>query len=47
MCFFDNVGGDILDIALDHIKDRARVVICGAISQYGSFETEKTSSSRP
>ena len=39
--FFDNVGGDILDIALDHIKDRARVVICGAISQYGSFETEK------
>ena len=39
--FFDNVGGDILDIALDHIKDRARVIICGAISQYGSFETEK------
>ena len=39
--FFDNVGGDILDIALDHIKDRARIVICGAISQYGNFETEK------
>ena len=39
--FFDNVGGDILDIALDHIKDRARVVICGAISQYAKFETEK------
>jgi NADPH-dependent curcumin reductase CurA len=39
--FFDNVGGDLLDIALYHIKDRARVVICGAISQYGSMETEK------
>jgi NADPH-dependent curcumin reductase CurA len=39
--YFDNVGGDMLDIALDHIKERARVVICGAISQYGSFETEK------
>jgi hypothetical protein len=39
--FFDNVGGDILDIALDNIRERARVVICGAISQYGNFETEK------
>lgn len=33
--FFDNVGGDILDIALDNIRERGRVVICGAISQYG------------
>lgn len=32
--FFDNVGGDILDAALDNIALRARVVICGAISQY-------------
>ena len=32
--FFDNVGGEILDIALDNLKERARVVICGAISQY-------------
>jgi hypothetical protein len=32
--YFDNVGGELLDIALDHIRDRARVVICGAISQY-------------
>ena len=32
--FFDNVGGEILDDVLDHIRDRARVVICGAISQY-------------
>ena len=32
--FFDNVGGDILDTVLDQLAMRARVVICGAISQY-------------
>ncbi len=32
--FFDNVGGEILDTALRSINRRARVVICGAISQY-------------
>ncbi len=32
--FFDNVGGELLDIALDHIRERGRIVICGAISQY-------------
>ena len=32
--FFDNVGGEILDAVLDQIRERARVVICGAISQY-------------
>ena len=32
--FFDNVGGEILDVALDNIRERGRVVICGAISQY-------------
>lgn len=32
--FFDNVGGDILDAALDNLAMRARVVICGAVSQY-------------
>jgi len=32
--FFDNVGGEILDIVLDQLAMRARVVICGAISQY-------------
>jgi len=32
--FFDNVGGEILDVALDQIRVGARVVICGAISQY-------------
>lgn len=32
--FFDNVGGEILEIAIDNIRERGRVVICGAISQY-------------
>jgi NADPH-dependent curcumin reductase CurA len=32
--FFDNVGGENLDVVLDQIKLGARIVICGAISQY-------------
>lgn len=34
--FFDNVGGDTLDAALARINIGARVVICGAISQYNN-----------
>jgi NADPH-dependent curcumin reductase CurA len=32
--YFDNVGGEILDIALANLADRARVVLCGGISRY-------------
>jgi NADPH-dependent curcumin reductase CurA len=32
--FFDNVGGEILDAGLVHLRRHARVVLCGAISQY-------------
>jgi NADPH-dependent curcumin reductase CurA len=32
--YFDNVGGEILDAALANLRMHARVVICGAISQY-------------
>jgi len=32
--FFDNVGGDILDAALERLALRGRVVLCGSISQY-------------
>ena len=34
--YFDNVGGDILDAVLARLAMRARVVICGAISQYNN-----------
>ena len=34
--YFDNVGGDILDIALSKLRLHARIVICGAISQYNN-----------
>ena len=36
--YFDNVGGEILDDALANIALRARVVLCGAISQYNAIE---------
>jgi NADPH-dependent curcumin reductase CurA len=34
--YFDNVGGEILDAALAHLTRHARVIICGAISQYNN-----------
>jgi len=39
--YFDNVGGEILDLALTRIRRNARIVICGAISQYNNKEAIK------
>jgi NADPH-dependent curcumin reductase CurA len=36
--YFDNVGGEILNTALRNLNLHARVVICGAISQYNATE---------
>jgi NADPH-dependent curcumin reductase CurA len=36
--YFDNVGGEILDIALSMLARRARVIVCGAVSQYNNLE---------
>ncbi len=32
--YFDNVGGEILDLVLERINDGAQIVLCGAISHY-------------
>ena len=34
--YFDNVGGEILDAALTRLARGARIVICGAVSQYNA-----------
>ena len=34
--YFDNVGGELLDIALSKIKRNGKIVLCGAISVYGT-----------
>jgi NADPH-dependent curcumin reductase CurA len=34
--YFDNVGGEILDIVLTRLARHARVVLCGSISQYNN-----------
>ncbi len=36
--YFDNVGGEILDAALARLARHARVVLCGAISQYNASD---------
>lgn len=32
--YFENVGGSILEAALDHLRLRARIVLCGMIATY-------------
>jgi NADPH-dependent curcumin reductase CurA len=36
--FFDNVGGPVLDAVLDRLAFRAKVTICGAVSQYNHMD---------
>jgi NADPH-dependent curcumin reductase CurA len=39
--YFDNVGGEMLDEVLMHIREQGRVIACGAISTYSSFNQQR------
>lgn len=39
--YFDNVGGDILEACMNHLRPKARIVICGAIAGYNDFSKIK------
>lgn len=39
-CYFDNVGGPISDAVFPVINDKARIAICGQISQYNLAKPE-------
>ena len=36
--YFDNVGGDHLEAAIDHLRPHGRVAMCGAIAQYNATD---------
>jgi NADPH-dependent curcumin reductase CurA len=38
--YFDNVGGQILDAVLTRLARGARIVICGAVSQYNQTKVQ-------
>jgi len=37
-CYFENVGGEILDAALRRMNPFSRIAVCGLISQYNATE---------
>eukprot|EP00775_Hariotina_reticulata_P009113 gene9113-9282_t len=39
--YFENVGGQTLEVAIDHCRDFARIVACGMISQYDMPDEKK------
>ncbi|MEP7362466.1 MAG: NADP-dependent oxidoreductase [Acidobacteriota bacterium] len=39
-CYFDNVGGVISDAAFLNVNERARIAVCGQISQYNNDQPE-------
>lgn len=41
-CYFDNVGGETLDIVLDQMKLFGRIAMCGCISAYTNDGVSET-----
>lgn len=39
--YFENVGGEVYDAAIQNMRLRGRIVICGAISGYNDVPTGK------
>ena len=39
--YYDNVGGEILDAVLARINYKGTIVVCGAISQYADWHSQK------
>ncbi|KAI7866357.1 hypothetical protein BDF14DRAFT_1814395 [Spinellus fusiger] len=37
--YFDNVGGEMLDIVLEQANNFGRIIVCGMISQYNSLDS--------
>jgi NADPH-dependent curcumin reductase CurA len=38
--FFDNVGGDTLEVAISHMADFGRIALCGAIASYNDTDAK-------
>jgi NADPH-dependent curcumin reductase CurA len=45
--YFDNVGGKLLDLALARLRLNARVILCGAISEYNQIITDSQTQDTP
>lgn len=39
---YENVGGPVMDLILERLRDRARVVLCGLVASYNGGVTQRT-----